>query len=148
MPSDAVLKTMNAVHRTIQRVTGGRKGWQAFGMEVVELTTTGRRSGLPRTVLLTAPSHLEGSPVLVASRGGDDTHPAWFLNLCADPNVTVRRAGGPVEPARARVLTAEERADLWPTITAAFDNYARYQTRTDREIPLVVITPSAADRVD
>ncbi|MDS0140453.1 MULTISPECIES: nitroreductase/quinone reductase family protein [unclassified Amycolatopsis] len=140
MPSDFALKTMNAVHRGLIKLTGGRVGWQV-AMPVLELTTVGRKSGQPRSVLLTSP-HQDGDTwVVVASRGGDDTHPAWFLNLRDHPDVEVSLKGGPKQPMRARVADAEERARLWPKITADFKNYAQYQTKTEREIPLVFLEP-------
>jgi len=140
MPSDFALKTMNAVHRGLIKLTGGRVGWQV-AMPVLELTTTGRKSGQPRSVLLTSP-HQEGDTwVVVASRGGDDTHPAWFLNLRDNPEVEVSLKGGPKQPMRARIADAGERARLWPKITADFKNYAQYQTKTEREIPLVFLEP-------
>jgi deazaflavin-dependent oxidoreductase (nitroreductase family) len=110
-------------------------------MPVLELTTTGRKSGQPRSVLLTSP-HQEGETlVVVASRGGDDAHPAWFLNLRDHPDVEVSFKGGPKRPMRARIADANERARLWPKITAEFKNYAQYQTKTEREIPLVFLEP-------
>jgi deazaflavin-dependent oxidoreductase (nitroreductase family) len=140
MPSDFALKAMNTVHRGLIKLTGGRVGWQV-AMPVLELTTVGRKSGQPRSVLLTSP-HQEGDAVVVvASRGGDDTHPAWFLNLRDNPDVEVSLKGGPKRPMRARVAGAEERARLWPKITADFKNYAQYQTKTEREIPLVFLEP-------
>ncbi|MBE8519014.1 nitroreductase family deazaflavin-dependent oxidoreductase [Amycolatopsis sp. H6(2020)] len=140
MPSDFALKTMNAVHRGLIKLTGGRVGWQV-AMPVLELTTVGRKSGQPRSVLLTSP-HQEGDTwVVVASRGGGDTHPAWFLNLRDKPEVEVSLKGGPKQPMRARVADAEERARLWPKITTDFKNYAQYQTKTEREIPLVFLEP-------
>ncbi|MGW3961822.1 nitroreductase/quinone reductase family protein [Amycolatopsis sp. NPDC005003] len=140
MPSDFALKTMNAVHRGLIKLTGGRVGWQV-AMPVLELTTIGRKSGQPRSVLLTSP-HQDGDTwVVVASRGGDDTHPAWFLNLRDHPDVEVSLKGGPKQPMRARIADADERARLWPKITADFKNYAQYQTKTEREIPLVFLEP-------
>jgi deazaflavin-dependent oxidoreductase (nitroreductase family) len=140
MPSDRALKTMNAVHRGLIKLTGGRVGWQV-AMPVLELTTVGRKSGQPRTVLLTSP-HQEGDAlVVVASRGGDDTHPAWLLNLRDNPEVDVSLKGGPKRPMRARIAGADERARLWPKIAAEFKNYAQYQTKTEREIPLVFLEP-------
>ncbi|MEU0531157.1 nitroreductase/quinone reductase family protein [Amycolatopsis tolypomycina] len=140
MPSDFALKTMNAVHRGLIKLTGGRVGWQV-AMPVLELTTVGRKSGQPRSVLLTSPHQEGGTWVVVASRGGDDTHPAWFLNLRDNPDVEVSLKGGPKQPMRARVADADERARLWPKITAEFKNYAQYQTKTEREIPLVFLEP-------
>jgi len=139
MPSDLMLKSMNAVHRVLLTVTFGKVGWQAAGMPVVELTTTGRRSGEPRTCLLTSPLQVGDTYAIVASRGGDDHHPAWFLNLQANPEVQVKIGGKSVETRRARVLTSEERAEVWPRITADHTNYAGYQEKTDREIPVVYL---------
>lgn len=144
MPSDLVLKSMNRVHRAVLAVTGGRLGWSAGSMPVVELTTVGRTSGQPRSVMLTSPIQEGDTIVVVASRGGDDVHPAWFLNLQADPNVEVSFKGAPKQPMTAHVATAEERGRLWPQVTADYKNYAGYQKKTDREIPLILLSPRAA----
>lgn len=141
VPSDLTLKTMNAVHRFVQRATFGKLGWQAGPMPVVELTTTGRKSGQPRTVLLTSPVQESGTYVVVASRGGDDAHPAWFLNLRDDPAVEVATGDGPKRPMHARIADADERARLWPQVTSVYKGYASYQTKTSREIPLVLLEP-------
>jgi deazaflavin-dependent oxidoreductase (nitroreductase family) len=143
MPSDLTLKAMNAVHRAALKVTGGRVGWTVLNMPALELTTTGRRSGQPRTVMLTSPLQEGSTIVVVASRGGDDTAPLWYLNLCADPDVSVSFRGGPEERMHARVASPEERARLWPLVVADHKNYAHYQTRTTREIPLVLLEPLA-----
>jgi deazaflavin-dependent oxidoreductase (nitroreductase family) len=143
MPSDFVLKSMNGVHRAILKATGGHFGWQAGKMPVLELTTTGRKSGQPRSVMLTSPYQDGSTIVVVASRGGDDTHPAWFLNLRDKPEVEVAYKGAAKKPMRARVASPEERARLWPTIASEFKNYAQYQTKTTREIPLVLLEPLA-----
>lgn len=143
MPADIVLKAMNTAHRALLKVTGGRVGHDAMGMPVLELTTVGRKSGRPRSVMLTAPLHEGGHPVIVASRGGDDTHPAWFLNLRDESKVEVSVKGGPRTPMTARIVTPEERARMWPQIAERYPNYAGYQRRTEREIPLVVLEPRA-----
>src|SRR5690349_17415521 len=135
------MKTMNSVHRLLVTLTRGRAGLEFGGMPVVELTTTGRRSGEPRTVLLTAPLREGEGYVVVASRGGDDRHPAWFLNLRERPDVEVAVKGGERRPMRARIVTAQERAVMWPRIAERYRNYAGYQRRTEREIPLVVLEP-------
>lgn len=142
MPSDFALKTMNALHRAILKVSGGRLLWTAQGMPVLELTTTGRKSGEPRSVMLTSPVQEGDTLVIVASRGGDDTHPAWFLNLRDDPDVQVGLGGAPAAPYRAEIADAETRARLWPKITADHKNYAGYQNKTDREIPVVLLHPA------
>jgi deazaflavin-dependent oxidoreductase (nitroreductase family) len=141
MPSDLALKTMNTLHRGILKISGGRMGWTGGGMPVLELTTTGRKSGQPRAVMLTSPIQQGDTIVIVASRGGDDTHPAWFLNLRDNPKVEVAYKGEKKKPYTARVASAEERAELWPQVTSKYKNYGNYQTKTDREIPLVLLDP-------
>ncbi|MCX6466583.1 MAG: nitroreductase/quinone reductase family protein [Pseudonocardiales bacterium] len=142
MPHDLALKAMNGAHRLLLAVTRGRVGYDALGMPVLELTTVGRRSGEARSVMLTAPLEVDGHPVIVASRGGDDRHPAWFLNLRAHPEVQVSMKGGPRTPMHARIVGPDERAQLWPRIAGRYPNYAGYQRRTTREIPLVVLEPA------
>src|ERR1700716_1830012 len=136
MPSDLVLKTMNGIHRALLKISGGRIGWEASKMPVLELTTTGRKSGQARSVMLTSPLQEGATVVVVASRGGDDDHPAWFLNLRDNPDVEVSLKGAPKRRMVARVADAEERARLWPLVTSDHKNYADYQTKTQREIPL------------
>lgn len=141
MPSNLQLKLMNGVHRFIVAVTGGRFGWDLGGMPVLELTTTGRRSGQKRSTMLTAPLRVGGSYVVVASRGGDDRHPAWYLNLRDDPRVEVVMKDGRRMPRRARIATPEERAVLWPQVVKRNPGYGEYQEKTTREIPLVFLEP-------
>ena len=143
MPSDFMLKTMNTVHRTLLKVSFGKVGWNAGSMPVLELTTIGRKSGQPRSVMLTSPFQEGDSLVIVASKGGDDTHPAWFLNLRDNPRVEVVWKGQAKRPMIARVATPEERARMWPLVIVKYKNYAGYQTKTSREIPLVLLEPVA-----
>jgi deazaflavin-dependent oxidoreductase (nitroreductase family) len=134
---------MNAVHRAVIKLSFGKLGWdRLMGMPGLELTTIGRKSGQPRTVMLTSPLQEGDTIVIVASRGGDPTHPAWFLNLRDNPKVEVSFKGGPKRPMIATVADAAERARLWPRVTADHKNYAGYQTKTDREIPLVLLNPA------
>ncbi len=140
MPTDLALKAMNTIHRGVLKLSGGRLGWQAMNMPVLELTTKGRKSGQPRSVMLTSPLQEGTTFVVVASRGGDDQHPAWLLNLRDDPAVEVTMKGKK-QPMRARVATAEERDRLWSQVTSKYKNYAGYQTKTDRVIPLVLLEP-------
>ena len=141
MLSDVGFKAMNAIHRILLKVSGGRVGWSAMDMPVLELTTTGRKSGLPRSVMLTSP--LQEGPVLVvvASRGGDDQAPAWLLNLRENPDVRVSLQGELSRRMNARVASPAERERLWPLVVADHQNYAGYQARTTREIPLVLLEP-------
>jgi len=143
MPSDLMLKVGNTIHRGMLKISGGRLGWNLGHMPVVELTTTGRRSGQPRTVMLTLPVQEGSTIVVVASRGGDDQHPAWFLNLRDNPDVEVVLKGTPKQHMTARMATAEERARLWPQVTEKYKGYAGYQAKTEREIPLVLLEPVA-----
>ena len=142
MPSDGFLKAMNGVHKGLLRLSAGRLGWTAADMRVLELTTTGRRSGQPRSVMLTSP-HRDGDRiVIVASKGGEDTHPAWLLNLRENPQVTVSMKGAPGVAMIARVASPEERERLWLVVADKQARYAGYQQRTDREIPLVLLEPA------
>lgn len=142
MPADFVLKAMNNTHRVILAVSGGRLGWTAADMPVLELTTTGRKSGKQRSVMLTSPLQEDDTLVIVASRGGDDQHPAWFLNLRDNPEVTVKLKGGDPQAMTAKVATKKQRSRMWPVITEQYSTYAGYQKRTEREIPLVLLTPA------
>jgi len=111
------------------------------GVPALLLTTTGRRTGTRhRTALIYG---RDGSDyVVVASTGGGPKHPAWFLNLSADPNVDVQ-VGAETFPAIARVTTGEERARLWAAMNEIWPSYAGYQKKTDREIPVIVLSRSA-----
>lgn len=141
MPSDSALKMMNRIHRVVMDATGGRIGWSVGGMPVVELTTTGRRSGRPRTTLLTSPYQEGDTVVLVASRGGDDHHPAWFLNLRDNPEVTAKVGQAEPRKMKAEIADPAERDRIWPLITSKYRNYAGYQKKTSRQIPLVLLRP-------
>ncbi|MDQ1463372.1 MAG: hypothetical protein QOC73_313 [Actinomycetota bacterium] len=141
MPSDLFFKTMNTVHRGLITFSGGRKGWQVSDMPVLKLTTTGRTTGRPRSVMLTSPLQDGAAIFVVASRGGDDRPPSWLLNLEADADVEVAMRGVKSQRMHARVATAEERARWWPRIVAAHPRYGGYQLKTKRNISLVVLTP-------
>jgi deazaflavin-dependent oxidoreductase (nitroreductase family) len=126
-------------HTWVYRRTGGRIGgslrWPSR-MEQVLLTTTGRRTGRRHTTPLTGIPHGD-ELLLIASDGGSPDHPQWYRNLLADDRVVVQR--GPTEiPMRARTATAAERAELWPRVVGVYPGYARYQARTERQIPLVI----------
>ena len=110
------------------------------GLPVVVLTTTGRRSGLPRSVpLLGVPT--EGGIAVIASSWGSRSHPAWFTNLRADPSVTVTVRGRSF-PATAHVLTGAERSRVWRQGLALYPGWAGYDRRAgDRELPVVLLRP-------
>jgi deazaflavin-dependent oxidoreductase (nitroreductase family) len=138
--TDIASKAMNAVHRLILKVSGGRLLSTAHGMPAIELHTTGRTSGLRRSVMLTTPVHDAQRVVIVASKGGDDRNPEWYGNLAANPDVEITM-DGETKPMRARTASAEEKATLWPEIVAAYKGYAGYQERTQRDIPVVICEP-------
>jgi deazaflavin-dependent oxidoreductase (nitroreductase family) len=137
--TDVGMKSMNLMHRLVLAASGGRVLTSAFGMPAVELHTVGRKSGLPRTNLLTSPILDDRRIVLVASKGGDDRDPDWFRNLLAHPEVEIKiLKTGVIRQVRCRVATPEEKAELWPRVVATYKGYAGYQKRTQRDIPLVI----------
>lgn len=140
---DTQMRTMNAVHRGVLAVSGGRLGRSLGSMPVYKVTTTGRRSGRPRTVLLTAPVRDGETLVFVASKGGDDRHPDWYRNLVANPVLTIEPAdGGDPTTLVARTASTEEKAALWPRIVSAYQGYGGYQRKTERDIPVVIAEPA------
>lgn len=139
---DLVARSLSGFHKVVLDVSGGRLGGRIMGMPVLVLTTTGRKSGEPRSTTLTY-HEIDGHLVLVASYGGDDRDPQWFKNLVATPAVTIDRSeGGGDEAMTARVATAAEKTTWWPTITTTYSGYAGYQKKTSRQIPLVVLDPA------
>jgi deazaflavin-dependent oxidoreductase (nitroreductase family) len=144
MPSDTLFKLMNRTHRILIAASGGGAGRSFSGMPVLELTTTGRKSGQLRSTMLTSPYQDGGRTYIVASRGGENFNPAWFLNLRDNPEVTVSIQGGLAQKMHAEVADPDERARVWPLITSKHANYAGYQRKTQREIPLVVLTPTGS----
>ena len=139
-PKDAFYKVGTGIHRAIFNVSKGRIFGKAFGMPFLELATIGRRSGKERSTMLSVPIVDGDHLVLVASFGGDDRHPAWYLNLRANPEVRTTTAGS-TRTMIARIATEKERADLWSQIISVFEGYARYQKRTNRQIPVVILEP-------
>jgi deazaflavin-dependent oxidoreductase (nitroreductase family) len=137
---DLLHKASTGIHRAVFKASKGRVLGKIVGLQVVELVTTGRRSGKKRSTMLAAPIAEGDRLVLVASFGGDDRHPAWYLNLSADPEVRVTTAGS-TRTLIARTATDEEKARLWPQIISRYRGYARYQERTQRQIPVVILEP-------
>jgi deazaflavin-dependent oxidoreductase (nitroreductase family) len=119
------------------RATDGEEGHDWQGTQTLILTTTGRSSGEPRDAPLIYAEHGDQF-VVVASKGGAPDHPAWYKNLKADPNVGVQVRGDRFD-AVARDATAAERAELWSLMTGEWPAYDEYQTKTERQIPLVVL---------
>jgi deazaflavin-dependent oxidoreductase (nitroreductase family) len=122
------------------RETDGQEGHEWKGTTALLLTTTGRRSGEKRTLpLIYQP---DGDRyVVVASKGGSKDHPGWYYNLVEDPDVEVQVLGDRFK-ARASTAEGDERERLWKLMTAAWPAYDEYQTKTDRQIPVVVLTRS------
>ena len=137
---DVVMRVVTGFHESVFRLSNGRLANRGYGMPVLILTTTGRKTGKRRTTMLTSPVQDGANVVLVASNGGDDRQPTWLLNLRADPAVEITMHGQ-TRSMRARVATAEEKAALWPRVVAAHKGYGQYQQRTDRDIPLVILEP-------
>ncbi len=136
-----ILRAMSAANVLLFRASGGRLGSRFFkhGSQVGLLTTTGRKSGAMRTAPLI---YLDDGAriVLVASLGGMPKHPVWYLNLAANPEVSFRTKLGE-QRYRARTASKHEKTALWPRLVALYPDYAGYQLRTDREIPVVVLEP-------
>lgn len=141
-----VIKAMSALHVRMYRATGGRlgKNWRIGAaarkaVPVCLLTTTGRKSGRPRTVPLCFMPDGD-AVVLVASQGGLPANPAWYHNVVTNPEVHIE-IGRRSSAYRARVAGPDERARLWPRLVDVYADYASYQSWTEREIPVVVCEP-------
>jgi deazaflavin-dependent oxidoreductase (nitroreductase family) len=127
------------IHPLLYRWSGGRIGGQTMNMPVLLLTTRGRKSGRARTkALMYLPANDDF--VVVASYLGEPRHPDWWLNLRANPNAEVQIGGRSVRVV-AREAEGEERAELWQKVVARQPDYAEYQQRTQRNIPVVVLEP-------
>jgi F420H(2)-dependent quinone reductase len=124
----------------IYRLSGGRLGNNVKGAPVLLLDHVGRKSGKRRTAPLL---HLiDGdNVVIVASRGGSDAMPAWFFNVQANPATTIQ-IGKERRQVTARQASREEKAALWPRLVEMYPDYAVYQSRTAREIPVVILSPA------
>ncbi|MFD0690728.1 nitroreductase family deazaflavin-dependent oxidoreductase [Actinomadura fibrosa] len=141
-----ILKVMSRANVAVYRATGGRVGgrWRvgaAFprGVPVCLLTTRGRKTGRARTLPLLFMEDGE-RVVLVASQGGAPRNPLWYLNLLAEPRVVVQ-VRRDVRRMRARTAEEGERAELWPRLVAMYADFDRYQSWTDRRIPVVICEP-------
>jgi deazaflavin-dependent oxidoreductase (nitroreductase family) len=125
------------VNAALYKASGGKMGGSMKGAPILLLTTTGRKTGKSRTNPLLYLNDGDAL-VIVASVGGAPTHPVWFLNLKANPDVEVQ-IGNEKEKRRAREATPEERERLWPQLVAMYAGYAQYQQKTTRTIPVVLL---------
>ncbi len=121
--------------------SGGTEGHQWNGVPTLVLATTGRSTGEPRRTGLIYGEHGDGV-VIVASQGGAPTDPQWFKNLQSEPTAGVQ-VGTRRFTAHARVAEASERGPLWEQMAAIWPSYEDYATKTDREIPIVILEPQA-----
>ena len=138
-----LLSTFWKIHKWIYVRSGGRLGSHIMGIQIVRLTTIGRKSGRPRSVMLYA-FQTEADPVVIASNAGDDSHPLWYLNLKSNPNVIVDLSGTQFA-AIARVAQGDERDRLWAEANAAEPGYAENQAGIERMIPVVVLERKTED---
>ena len=134
-------RIFNWIHNFLYRSTSGRVGGRIQGLQVLLLTTKGRRSRKERTVPLGAFED-GGAYIITASNAGFDVHPGWFLNLRSDPRVRVQIGAKPMA-AEARILEGSERERLWGRLVALSPGYRRYEKSTSRVIPLVALHPDA-----
>jgi deazaflavin-dependent oxidoreductase (nitroreductase family) len=135
--TDLQFRILGGIHRRLYRLTGGRIGGRIGRLPVLLLTTTGRKSGQPRTQPLAYTKAGDGFAV-IASKGGAPRHPLWYLNLRAHPvaDVTVGRESWKV---RARDAQGEERDRLWRALADLHPGYDGYARKTTRQIPVVVL---------
>jgi deazaflavin-dependent oxidoreductase (nitroreductase family) len=132
------------VHRALYRLSGGRFLWTTSnkrGWGALRLTTTGRRSGQERSVII---GYLEDGAdlVVLAMNGWDEGHPAWWLNLEAHPDAVVRLARQRPRPVRARLTTGDERDRLWQRWVAVDPKLEAYASRRSTETPVIVLEPA------
>lgn len=134
-------KLMQDANVWMFRKTGGKYANKMQGAPLLLLTVRGRKSGKARTLPLIYLA--DGADlVVVASKGGWPDHPLWYKNLQANPSVEVQ-VGAQPKPMHARTANAEERSRLWPRLVALYGPYADYQSWSDREIPVVVLSPAS-----
>jgi deazaflavin-dependent oxidoreductase (nitroreductase family) len=136
-PNALFVRVFSSFHRTVVRMSGGRLLTGFKGEPMILLTTTGRKTGQARTWPLTGLRVGDGWAV-AASNGGHDHHPAWYLNLEADPVARVQ-AGRRTVAVRARITEGEERDALYRRFTDYLPNYTAYEEATDRVIPVVLL---------
>jgi deazaflavin-dependent oxidoreductase (nitroreductase family) len=135
-----VWERATSVHAALYKLSGGRVGGKTNGAPVVLVDSVGRKSGKRRTHPLICDEQGEDI-VIVASKGGIDKHPAWYLNLMAHPETDINWRGEK-RHVRAREAEGEERDRLWARMVDVYRGYAQYQARTERRIPVIVLEPA------
>jgi len=138
-PARLALKLGTGVHSGVYRATGGKLFGRMGKSPILLLNTMGRKSGKKRTTPLLYVMDGEGF-VIIASKGGAPTHPAWYLNLIANPDATVE-VGDRAVRVRAEDVHGEDKTRLWQKMVEMYPTYDDYQTKTEREIPLLVLHP-------
>jgi deazaflavin-dependent oxidoreductase (nitroreductase family) len=138
-PARFALKLGSGVHAGVYRATGGKLFGRMGESPILLLNTVGRKTGKKRTSPLLYVMDGEDF-VIIASKGGASTHPAWYLNLKANPDATVEIGDREVR-VRAEEADSEEKARLWQKMVEMYPAYDDYQTKTKREIPLLVLHP-------
>ena len=136
-PANLLFRIVGGIHRRVYLLTGGKVGGRIGKLPVLLLTTTGRKSGQPRTQPLAYAKAGDGYAV-IASKGGAAQHPLWYLNLRANPLAEVR-VGRQAWKVRARDAQGEERERLWHALMDLHPGYDRYARKTSRQIPVVVL---------
>jgi F420H(2)-dependent quinone reductase len=137
--TDLGFRILGSVHTRVYRLTGGKVGGQLGKLPVLLLTTTGRKSGQPRTQPLAYTQAGDGYAV-IASKGGAAQHPLWYLNLRANPVAEVT-VGRETRKVRARDVQGQEREQFWRALADLYPGYDRYAQKTSRQIPVVVLEP-------
>ena len=139
MPGSAMMRIISGTHELWYRLSGGLIGGRVGRLPVLLLTTTGRKSGKKRTMPLVYLSDGDNM-VVIASNGGADQHPAWWLNLRANPKAEVQ-VGSETQTVVATKAEGEERERLWRDVVDLYHGYDEYRRMTEREIPVVVLQP-------
>lgn len=135
---DSTFRFGSGIHRLLYRASGGILLSRAYGISILLLTVTGRKTEKKRTVPLLYFDNGDNI-VVVASKGGSPNHPEWYLNSVSNPEVTIQIRRKRIEM-QAVTATPDERAKLWPHIVKMYNGYERYQRKTKREIPLVILS--------
>lgn len=136
-----VLKLIARIHTMLMQISGGRIGNKMGGNHILLLHHIGAKSGKKYATPL---AYVEDgdSYAIIASAGGQANHPGWYHNLKANPNTTIEIMGN-AQSVKAQVAPKEKRDKLWAEITAEFSQFAEYQKKTSREIPIVLLHPQA-----